>query len=232
MPPAAWLLAAIALVVTVNGAYQLYRKPSEILGLVLPSGAKAPRATWAEYGPLFRRYSTGVVRPELLAALAQVESSGNPLARTAWRWRASLNPLEIYAPASSAAGLLQLTDAAFAEARELCVRDHTVLSGPACGLTAFSFRAVPSHAIELTSARLHRVVSDTLATQRVRRAPPGHAERLAAVVHLCGRTRGAAFARRGFRTSPGERCGAHDVAAYLARVGRLTATFARLRAAS
>ena len=41
--------------------------------------------TWLQYGPLFRTYSTSTITPELLellAALAQIESSGNPVART------------------------------------------------------------------------------------------------------------------------------------------------------
>jgi cell envelope opacity-associated protein A len=31
---------------------------------------------------VFREYSTAAITPELLAALAQVEGAGNPLART------------------------------------------------------------------------------------------------------------------------------------------------------
>jgi hypothetical protein len=237
MPPAVWVLSAIAALVVANGCYQLARKPSEILGLVVPSSAKAPPSTWAQYGPLFREYSTDLIRPELLAALAQVESAGDPVARTYWRWRASLNPFEIYAPASSAVGILQLTDETFAEARRYCIRDHKVVrEGTAdgaggCRFTALYFRTVPSHAIEMTSARLHQVVADTLARHRIRRAPLAQTQRLAAVVHLCGPGRGAAFARRGFRTAAGERCGAHDLGQYLARVRRLAAAFAQLDAA-
>jgi hypothetical protein len=53
------------------------------------SGAltKTPSETWRQYGPLFREHSTAVITPELLAALAQVEGVGNPVARTYWRWR-------------------------------------------------------------------------------------------------------------------------------------------------
>src|SRR5262245_16218012 len=115
MPLAMWLLAGLAALVLVNGCYQVARKPTEILGLVMPSSAKGPRSTWAEYGLLFRRHSTDVMRPAMLAALVQVESAGDPVARTYWRWRFSRNPLEVYAPASSAVGILQLTDDAFAE---------------------------------------------------------------------------------------------------------------------
>jgi hypothetical protein len=84
----------------------------------------------------------------------------------------------------------------------------------------------------MTSARLHQAVTETLAQRRIRRATAFERERLAAVVHLCGRGRGVAFAQRGFRTLPGERCGDHDLTVYLARVRRLADTFAQLGAAS
>jgi hypothetical protein len=47
-----------------------------------------------------------VVTPELLAALAQVESAGNPVAQPHWRLRLSWNPLALYQPASSGVGML------------------------------------------------------------------------------------------------------------------------------
>jgi hypothetical protein len=36
-----------------------------------------------------------VIAPDLLAALAQTEGAGNPVARTYWRWQASMNPLAL-----------------------------------------------------------------------------------------------------------------------------------------
>jgi len=65
------------------------------------SGAlnKMPAETWRQYAPLFNEYSTATITPELLAALAQVESAGNPVARTYWRWRLTWHPFEIYQPA-------------------------------------------------------------------------------------------------------------------------------------
>ncbi|MHC2376907.1 hypothetical protein ACVIHA_001282 [Bradyrhizobium liaoningense] len=113
------LLAAVALL---NTAYHVVRKPTELFAVVGHALDKEPAETWARYGPLFRTYSTATITPELLAALAQVESSGNPVARTYWRWRWSFNPLAIYRPASSAVGLFQMTDPAFAEAARFCVR--------------------------------------------------------------------------------------------------------------
>ena len=52
---------------------------------------------------------------------------------------------------------------------------------------------------------------------------------LAAVIHLCGPARAEAYARRSFR-SAGQRCGAHDLAGYLAQVNALKRLFARLAA--
>jgi hypothetical protein len=236
LPPAGWVLAGITALAVVNLAYQVIRKPTELLGLVAPSARKTPEATWSEYGPLLRQYSTDLIRPELLAALVQVESAGDPLARTYWRWRWSWNPAEIYAPASTAVGILQITDGTFAEARRYCIHDHAVArDGPwydprTCWFNALYFRTIPSHAIEMTSARLHQVVVDTLAEQRLPGATLEEKQRLAAVVHLCGHERGAAFAGRGFRVLPGERCGDHDLREYLKRVQDLREAFARMDA--
>ena len=70
----------------VNWAYHAYYKPTEILFPLAHSLDKRPAETWNEYGSLFREHSTSVITPELLAALAQVEGGGNPVARTYWRW--------------------------------------------------------------------------------------------------------------------------------------------------
>jgi hypothetical protein len=232
MPRLAWALLAAAALAGTALAYQLARKPTEILGLVVPTAPKTPAGTWAEYGTSFERHATEIVSPELLAALAQVESAGDPLARTYWRWRWSWNPLELYAPASSGVGLLQMTDGNYALARRLCIHDHAVAEAgrwddlDACWFNALYARTVPSHAIEMTAAWLHRSVDEILAAERIARK-----QRLAAVVHLCGRERGVAFARRGFWVLPGERCGEHDLARYLARVKELSDLFQRLGAA-
>src|SRR5215472_2274086 len=153
------LLAAFALT---NLAYHVIRKPTELFVFAGHTLDKEPAETWRSYGPLFRAYSTGTITPELLAALAQVESSGNPVARTYWRWRLNLNPFAIYQPASSAVGLFQMTDGAYAEAARFCIRDNAV-TDTGCGFTGLPIRVIPSHAIELTSVYLHRNVADVLA---------------------------------------------------------------------
>src|SRR6185503_17683180 len=110
-----------------------------------------------------REHSTAVITPELLAALAQVESSGNPVARTYWRWQLASDPFELYRPASSAVGMYQITDATFAEAKRYCIRDHRVAMDDECWFNGLYMRVVPSHSVEMTSAYLDRRVALILA---------------------------------------------------------------------
>src|SRR5688572_22064698 len=94
------LVRAVAILIVwscVSVAYQVLRKPAERFFPVSGALFTTPAETWRVYGPLFRRHSTAGMTPELLAALAQVEGSGNPVARTYWRWRFTWNPFEVYA---------------------------------------------------------------------------------------------------------------------------------------
>jgi hypothetical protein len=229
-------LVVLAVWSAANWLYQVARKPTELFFPVDGVLAKAPAETWREYGPLFRRHSTAVITPELLAALAQVEGAGNPVARTYWRWRLTWNPFEVYQPASSAVGMYQITDATFREARRFCIRDHIVVEdGPwhdvrSCWFNGLYTRVVPSHAVEMTAALLDRGVAETLQRHRIVTATPAQKQDLAAVIHLCGAGPGDAYAQRGFRLAPGQRCGDHDPARYLARVNTMKRLFARLGA--
>src|SRR5581483_7798393 len=117
MQLACLLLALGGAALAINWVYQVVRKPSELFFPVSGVLYKTPAETWGDYGTAFRRYSTPVMTPELLAALAQVEGSGNPVVRTYWRWSWTLRPFEVYRPASSAVGMYQITDGTFAEAR-------------------------------------------------------------------------------------------------------------------
>jgi hypothetical protein len=136
-------------------AYHVLCKPTEIFAIVSGEFNKTPAEPWRQYAWLFREYWTAVVSPELLAALAQVEGAGNPLARTYWRWQLSWNPLALYQPASSGVGMFQMTDAAFAEARQFCIRNHIVLQDD-CRFGWLYIRVIPSHAIELAAIYLDR----------------------------------------------------------------------------
>ncbi len=202
------------------------------------SGAlyKTPTETWREYGPIFRRYSTRVMTPDLLAAIAQVEGSGNPVARTYWRWSWTRQPFEMYRPASSAVGMYQMTDGTFAEARRYCIRHHAVAEdGPwndwhSCWFNSLYARVLPSHAVQLASAYLDRSVATILDRRHLSAASLAHRQDLAAVIHLCGAGAGDEYARRGFRLLEAQRCGDHDAHAYVARVRAMQALFAGLGA--
>jgi hypothetical protein len=230
------IVLVVAIWSAVNWLYQVVRKPTELFFPVSGVLSKAPPETWRQYGPLFRRHATVVLTPELLAALAQVEGGGNPVARTYWRWRLSWNPFEVYQPASSAVGMYQITDATFREARRFCIHDHVVVEVGAwhdvhaCWFNGLYSRIIPSHAIEMTAAMLDRGVAETLERHRIRVATLAQKQDLAAVIHLCGAGAADAYARRGFRLAPRQRCGDHDPARYLAVVNSMKRQFARLGA--
>ena len=234
------LVGAVVILVAwsaINWVYQAIRKPTELYFPVSGALSKPPPETWRRYEPLFREHATVVITPALLAALAQVEGGGNPVARTYWRWRLTWNPFELYQPASSAVGMYQITDGTFREAKQYCIHDHVVVKdGPwhdanSCWFNSLYTRVVPSHAIELTAALLDRGVASAMGRQRIAAVTLQQKQDLAAVIHLCGAGAGEAYARRGFRLTAHQRCGDHDVRDYLAQVNAMKRQFVRLAAA-
>lgn len=231
------VLAIVGVVwLVTNFVYQVIRKPTELFFPVSGTLFKTPVETWRSYAPIFRKHSTSTISPELLAALAQVEGSGNPIARTYWRWSWGLRPFEIYRPATSAVGMYQMTDGTFAEASHYCIHDHAVATEGswddvhACWLNNLYFRVIPSHSVELTSAYLDVKVAGTLARYRITHASQLQRQHLAATIHLCGAGAGDLYARHGFHFAPGQRCGDHDPRMYLARVDTMMAIFRQLAA--
>jgi hypothetical protein len=234
-PAAAQVLMGLALVLILwlvfNWVYQVVRKPSELFFPVSGTLNKMPAETWRQYSPLFKQHSTGVISPELLAALAQVEGSGNPVVRTYWRWSFNSKPFEVYRPASSAVGMYQITDGTFAEARRLCIHDHAVVEDGAwndwnsCWFNRLYTRVIPSHAVELTAAYLDRSVANALQRHPGRVATLEQKQELAAVIHLCGAGAGDAYVRRGLRLADGKRCGDHGAREYVARVNAMKREF-------
>jgi hypothetical protein len=229
------VVAALVIVVwlAVNWVYHTVHKPTELLFPLDNALDKSLAETWREYGPLFREHATAIMTPELLAALAQVEGSGNPTARTYWRWRTSWNPLKWYQPASSAVGMYQITSDTFQIAKRYCVHDHVVVeTGPwhdvrSCWFNRLYTRVLPSHAIELTAALLDRQVTLAVGSRSVSLQ---RKQDLAAIIHLCGASVGHLYAGRGFRLASGQRCGDHDVRTYLGKVNAVKHSFARLAA--
>jgi hypothetical protein len=241
-PRAVQAVAAVSVVAALwlaaNWTYQVYRKPSELFFPMSGSLYKAPAETWRAYGALFERHSTRVMAPDLLAALAQVEGSGNPIARTYWRWTLTHQPFEIWRPASSAVGMYQITDGTFADARRFCIHDHVVaVEGPwyafrTCWFNELYTRTVPSHAVELTSAYLDRRVAEMVARYASVKPTLQQQQNVAALIHLCGPGVAGAYARRGFAPAPGQRCGDHDVRGYLARVNAMRRMFTRIQSST
>ena len=230
------LAIAVVLWLAVNWVYQVVRKPSELFFPVSGTLNKTPTETWRQYAPLFRKYSTNVMSPELLAALAQIEGSGNPVVRTYWRWSFKPKPFEVYRPASSSVGMYQITDGTFAEARRYCIHDHAVAEdGPwndwkSCWFNGLYTRVIPSHAVELTAAYLDRGVAAALEHHHASLATLQQKQDLAAVIHLCGAGAGDNYARHGLRLLADQRCGDQEVRAYIARVDAQKRVFTMLAA--
>jgi hypothetical protein len=224
----------LVLFLAVNWTYQVIRKPSELWFPVSGSFYKGPAETWRVYGSLFERHSTPVMTPDLLAALAQVEGSGNPVVRTYWRFSLTSEPFEIFRPASSAVGMYQITDGTFAIARRYCVHRHRVVEdGPwydfkSCWWNGLYTRTVPSHAIEMTSAYLDRGVVEILDRHPTLTPTLEQKQTLATMMHLCGAGAAREYARRGLQLTARQSCGAHDARSYVARVASMQQRFRAL----
>jgi hypothetical protein len=228
------IAAGFALWLAANAIVQVARKPTELFSPVSGALNKMPAETWRSYEPIFRAHATATITPDFLAALAQVESAGNPVARTRWRWRLTEDPFDVYRPASSAVGMYQITNGTFRQARRYCIHDNTVVEdGPwhawrSCWFNGLYFRVVPSHAAEMTSAFLDISVSRTLRLLKKEDASLRQKQDLAAIMHLCGVSAGEAFARRGFRLAGGQSCGNQNVGAYLGQIYSMQRVFAGL----
>jgi hypothetical protein len=217
----------------INWVYQVARKPAELFFPVSGRFAKNPRQTWRAYQSSFHDHSTAIMTPAFLAALSQVEAAGDPVASSYWRWRLSWNPLDVYAPASSAVGMYQTTNGAFAGMKRYCIHRHVVVEDGAwydprsCWFNGLYTRVYPSHAIEMTSAYLDRAVTGVLA-RSARSAGPKQQRDLAGLIHLCGIATGGDYAARGFSLRADQRCGTHPVSAYLARLNAMNDRFAQI----
>ncbi|MCM2281311.1 MAG: transglycosylase SLT domain-containing protein [Bdellovibrionaceae bacterium] len=221
--------AVICVALATNWIYQVWRKPSELIGVFDDHFHKGPYETWDSYGSTFAAMSTNIMTPDLLAALAQAESNGNPIVRTYWKFRWTTDLTRLFAPASSAVGMFQITEGTFEEAKDFCVRDGVAVRAQEsadCRGTVYS-RLLPAHAIEMTAARLHWHAENLLRRYRVRRAALRDKQNLATVIHLCGLGKGERFVRTGLQLTRLGRCGDHSAASYVRRVAKLQREFKR-----
>lgn len=232
-PAQARWLAVLPGFFALNWAVHVARIPSQATAPLEPYFYKTPEATWRAHGAAFQAHATELMTPAFLASLAQVEASGNPIATTYWKWRWSWNPFRWYAPASSAAGLFQITDGTFEQARRYCIHDGKVAlqthwyDWNGCWFNGLYNRLSASHATEMTSAYLDHWTNQIVA-RLGRNVSPGNRRATAAVLHLCGQQEAARFATSDFRLRKGQKCGDHSVTDYLKQVASYRTTFERL----
>ena len=108
-----WTLILVGSFFALNFLVQIGGKPAEALGMLGLGKSRSLAETWHDYSRDFRRHATEIASPTFLAAMAQVESSGNPLATPKWRFRWSGSAWRWFSPESTSVGLFQLTDDAF-----------------------------------------------------------------------------------------------------------------------
>jgi hypothetical protein len=216
-------LIAIGAFFALNFLVQIARKPAEALGMLGLGKGRSVTETWRVFSRDFQRHATDITTPTFLAAMAQVESSGNPLATPKWRFRWSGSFWRWFAPESTSVGLFQLTDGGFERAKRFCIKKgQAVRDGPwndwgSCWFNWAYLRISASNSIEMTSAYLHHEVTTSLAG---RQASLANQRRLAAVIHLCGPGKARAFIRSGFDLASAGHCGRHNVRRYVETIER------------
>lgn len=220
------VIALIAILAGVNWLYQVINNPVILMAPFVEGKYKSSGSTWKAYRYLFKRHSTDIMTPGYLGALAQAESAGNPLITPEWKWRLTTNPFKIYAPASTSAGLYQYTKPTFQDAKRFCIHNNeVVLAGPvwdptSCWFNGLYSRLWPSHAIEMTSARLHHYATRILKRKGLSNVSLENKQKLASIIHLCGVGKGRRFADARFRFSAVPKCGSHATSAYYYRIRR------------
>ena len=198
----------LCLYLLVNFFVQIARKPTEIASLTSFWMFKTPTQTWNSYGNYFRDAGTDAIPADFLAALAHVESNGNPWASPGWRFKLNAKVFDFYAPSTTAVGLYQFLDETF---RAVSAAD------------VFSTRLSAQASTRIAAAYLNRELSKITADYSLKNLSPDRKQTLAAVIHLCGKQKAAQLASIGS-------CGAHQPQVYTQRVLSLKRTFAQLAA--
>lgn len=222
---AKWSLLLLGLFIVLNFIFQIAMKPAEILSFVGLAKKKSLVGTWNSYKSDFFAHSTDTISPQFLAAMAHNESAGDPTATPQWRLRFDASLTKMFAPASSSVGLFQFTNGTYEQAKKYCVHDgHVKKNGPwwdldSCWFNSLYLRILPSHSIEMTSAYLHQQ-SEELLHEHSRTSSVGLRlkRRLAAIIHLCGLSKGREFVRRNFNLDSVGSCGSHSSKHYVTRL--------------
>lgn len=213
---------------------QLIQKPAQALSLISSYFYKTPYETWVSYQSYFHKYQTLTTSPYVLAAIAQVESSGNPLATPKWEWNFKNSWHSLYAPVSSSVGLYQFTTPTFKRAGKFCVHKGEVYKDieshqifHPCWWSKFSTRVSASSSIRAASAYLHKEVSELQSAYSKKKLSLKSRARLAMVVHLCGKYKASLLLKKSSLASLGY-CGSHRVSYYIKKAERLVKKFKNL----
>ena len=227
------VMTLVLVLFTANGLYQIFMKPTEIIRFL---GFDEPRnvtETWDSYGHLFKRHQTSTLTPDFLAALAQAESGGNPIAGPDWKLRVTANFAKIYSPASSSLGLYQITDGFYKQAQKYCVVKGSVkrrrpwYEFSTCWSRLVYSRLFPSHAIEMTSAYLTLTTNKILKRFGKHKAKRSVKQTVAAISHLCGKRVAYNYVKRNFKAKRGKKCGTHSLSRYIKRIKAYQKAFQR-----
>lgn len=227
-----WTAIIISSILVINFVTQIVRKPTQALQFAGLNSKKSISETWRNYENSFYASATTVLTPDFLAAIAQAESAGDPIAQPPWVFRFNKNLWQFYSPASSAVGLMQITDGTFEQVKDYCIQDGKLAKRGrwydfnSCWFNSLYTRLFPSHSIQLAAAHMqlhiHNLIKGDLAAW-----PLMNLQKLAAIIHLCGKQRGSDFVRAGFNL-PFSTCGTHNVNDYLIKVFRFKRQFSKL----
>ncbi len=229
------VVTVVILLLLLNVMYQVFMKPTEIVRFL---GFGTPRTvtdTWDSYGNLFKKHETELMTSDFLAALAQAESGGNPIAGPGWKLKLTADFSRIYAPQSSSLGLYQITDGFYKRAKNYCIKEGKVVRKNPwfkfknCWTRLFYSRLVPSHAIEMTSAYLTLTTDKILKKYKKKGVRRAVRQTIAAITHLCGSAVAKSYVRRNFRARKGRKCGSHNLSRYIKRIKAYQKAFIRAR---
>lgn len=201
----------------INLTFHIYQNPIHIFSFGAKPFYKTAIETWRSYGETFQRHGDSRVTPELLAAIAQVESNGNPLAAPPWRLSFSTDLTQIYAPASSAFGIMQITKGTF-ETMQKIAREE---GKPAPILT----RLRSEDSILLSALHLRRSIQEIIGERGWDKLDRRRATQLASIIHLCGPEVGRRFVKINYRTERLSRCGSHWPEVYSNKVWEMRQQF-------
>ncbi|MEC9282814.1 MAG: hypothetical protein VX642_08880 [Bdellovibrionota bacterium] len=197
-----------------NIAHQVYRHPSILFLPISVFFNKTVFETYESYGDVIHENAGNKIDPFFMASLIQVESMGNPLATTYWSFNFLTEPWKMYAPASTATGLLQVTKPTWDTVLKYCQNAKASVRNQSCNHWFGSYRVFPSHAIELTSFWFKKHLS------KWKNLSSRNARQTLAVLHLCGPAKAKRFIRNSFHWGSLGRCGSHSPSAYYSKVER------------